>query len=135
MDYYRQYNKDELKSGFEPMTGNYSGMPLNGKKAERQHDTTKLNYLERIVSLSQSKGIPIAIIASPKYCDCLPSSLQPVNDICTRKGIPFLDYYSDERFMQHKELFKEPMHLNKDGARVFSTLLINDINCLLNRKN
>ena len=44
-------------------------------------------------------------------------------EIAEKYGVRFLDYYAEPSFMTHKEWFKEPMHLNREGARVFSRII------------
>lgn len=48
-------------------------------------------------------------------------------EIAEKRGVRFLDYYAEPTFMAHKEWFKEPMHLNSEGARVFSKMIVQEI--------
>lgn len=120
-------SKGKDLKGYEPLDGIYVKETNKKEDEERTLDSFKLAYVEKLILLAQSKQIPIVFIASPKYGMISSESLEPIKDICTKTCVPFLDYYADTAFVQHKELFKEPMHLNKDGARLFSERIIKEI--------
>ncbi len=106
--------------GFSPLKGEYSGDIPQSNYESRCIDKFKLTYIERLINTSQSHHIPIILVASPKlgYEDIL--DLQPVKDICAKNKVDFLDYYASQEF-QNRLLYKDPMHLNNNGARVFSS--------------
>lgn len=119
-------NGKDLK-GYELLDGIYVKEIKKKEDEEIILDSFKLAYVEKLIQLAQSNRIPIVFIASPKYGMISSESIEPIKDICTKTRVPFLDYYSDTAFVQHKEWFKEPMHLNKDGARLFSERIIKEI--------
>ncbi len=116
--------------GFSPMVGIYDREPdYTGGKSEL--DQLKLVYFKRFVLLAQQRHIPIVVVASPKYGMESSITIQPIRDICEQCNVVFLDYYADADFMQHKEWFVEPMHLNREGARQFSNKIADRIPSLL----
>lgn len=111
-------------------------LPNKGKKTEdrvveqNQRDNIdgiKLQFVQKLIELSKEKNINLLFVASPKYGVNGSEELNPVKEICEEKGIPFLDYYADTRFVQHKELFKDPLHLNEKGAQLFTNIVGEDI--------
>lgn len=119
-----------LQAGYKPTYGEYTG----GERPEEPLpplDFFKLNYVEKLLQLAQEHNIPIAVVASPKYGKKNSDDLQTVKDICSKMDVPFIDYYSYRDFMAHKEWFKEPMHLNDEGARVFSRMMATEIEKLI----
>ena len=106
------------------MSGEYSGGTSNNSGKDFIIDPFKLNYIERFLLLSKSKDVPVIVMASPKYGMVNSFDIKPVIEICKKHNVPFIDFYSDSVFMQHKEWFREPMHLNKKGARVFSERIV-----------
>lgn len=122
--------------GFDPLEGVLSYEPKNVRSnAHAQIDEFKLDCLENMIQLAQSNNVPIAIIASPKYGAQTSEALNPAFDICRRYDVPIIDYYANPLFMQHREWFKEAMHLNKTGAREYARYVVHDIIKLLNKKN
>lgn len=115
-------------NGYEAMEGIYSREPEERNNQIQILDTFKLKYVDKILVLANTKDIPIIVVASPKYGATSSICFQPVKDLCRKHQVPFIDYYADSIFMSHKEWFKEPMHLNATGARVFSSLMVNEIN-------
>lgn len=123
-------NSQDHNKGFSPLNGIYDREPIKtDNKAEI--DTFKLEYINKLITLAQERLIPIVLVASPKYGQINSADIEPVKGICADKGVTFLDYYADEEFQCHKELFNEPMHLNADGARSFSEKLAMRISTLV----
>ena len=122
----------DTRKGYSPLYGEYDREPeSNGVK--RELDQFKLRYIENIITLANSKHIPIVFVASPKFGKTSSDEIKPVIDICKRNKVVFLDYYNDSMFMQHKEWFKEPMHLNEKGAKEFSSIIAKTASEILNR--
>lgn len=118
-------------SGYVPLSGI---MQVASEDAITQVficDSLKIRYLERMILLSLSKNISVAMVASPQYGTFDSSIYNPAKELCSRYNVPFLDYYASEPFASHKEWFQEPVHLNATGARRFSEMLIKDITPLL----
>lgn len=116
----------DTKKGFSPLYGEYDREP-ESKGGKSELDQFKLSYIEKIITLAHSKSIPILFVASPKYGKASSDEIKPVIDICKRNNMTFLDYYNDSLFMQHKEWFKEPMHLNERGTKEFSSIIAKEI--------
>ncbi len=113
--------------GYIPLKGVYTGEPNKKKGDVPKRDAFKLEYVEKLLLLAQSKNVQIAVVASPKYGQKNADDVQPVIDICAKHNIPFIDYYANEEFMQHEDWFVEPMHLNEVGAREFSMQMTKEI--------
>lgn len=116
----------EALNGYQPSKGEYNGKPSNANY-NTVVDGFKLEYIEKMIELAQTKSVSIMFVASPKYTLATSGELKVVKEICLKRNVAFIDYYNDSEFMLHKEWFKEPMHLNAKGAKVFSTRLIDDI--------
>lgn len=123
-------NDVDERKGFSPLEGEYDREPDN-KETKGELDSFKLKYFEKLVTLAQTKQIPIIVVASPKYGSSSSSCLEPVVDICKQNNVEFYDYYADVEFMKHKEWFKEPMHLNNVGANEFSYRIYEKISFML----
>lgn len=124
--------KKDTQAGFLPLHGAYNREPTKHNGWENI-DTFKLEYVENILKLASERGIPIIVVASPKLGEVSSSELDPVKDICSRMNVAFLDYYADDLFMKHKEWFKEPMHLNAEGARNYSVMIAKDVKSFIRK--
>ena len=119
--------RSSFPKGYEAMYGVYTSEPEEREAKTQILDPFKLKYVEKFMELAKTKEIPLIVVASPKYGVMSSKELQPVKDICKKLQIPFIDYYADPLFMSHKEWFKEPMHLNYKGARLFSEEIVKTI--------
>ncbi len=114
-------------NGYLPLDGEYNREPEENKKQSVEIDSFKLRYVEKLLILAQNHKVPLAVVASPKYGANSSIGLNPVIDIFNKYNVSFIDYYVDSTFMQHKEWFAEPMHLNSQGARIFSIRIAKNI--------
>ncbi len=111
--------------GFEPAFGEMVKEPESTEKNELKIDSQKYHFFERLIDETNRDGVHLIVIASPKY-GYDGASLEPIKQLCAQKGVPFFDYSNEECFQQLC-LFKEPMHLNKTGATLFTRLVISKI--------
>lgn len=72
----------------------------------------------------------LACVASPKLGSTNSEVMLPIKDLCVKYGVPFYDFYCETEF-QNESLYKEPMHLNRDGARAYTKYIISFIHELL----
>ena len=119
------------RRGFQSLSGKMEKDPEPKAPKKEELDPFKLAYVEKLIVLGQSNDVPLVLVGSPKYGKTDSEALRPVKDIANKYEVPFLDYYADPSFMAHKEWFKEPMHLNSEGARVFSKMIAQEISELL----
>lgn len=125
---------DTLK-GYEPLYGEMKEDVNKGLiKDTSQTDENKLEYISKFIDLANNKQIPLIIVASPKYLKESSAVYNEVKEMCMFKDVPFLDYYHLTDFMEHKEYFKEPMHLNDKGAKEFTKHIVSQIQTYLNNQ-
>ena len=118
--------------GFTPGKGSMTEEPQTAPKKQLVIDQFKLDYLQKLISLCRDKGVPLILVSSPKYGATDSDVLQPAKEIAKKNNVLFLDFYSDSRFVSHKEWFSEPMHLNGDGAREYSKMFAGVLSGLIN---
>lgn len=119
------------RSGFQPLKGEMEKEPEPKVPKDVVRDSFKLAYIEKLIRLCQENDVPLILVGSPKYGQKNSEALQLVKEIAKKYDVRFLDYYAEPSFMAHKEWFKEPMHLNSEGARVFSKMIAQEISELL----
>lgn len=111
--------------GYSPLNGRMEKEP---EKKERNEipviDSLKLHYMQGFIKDVSEKGIPLMIVLSPKYGAVDSHDFEPIKKTCKEYQVPFVDYYANPEFMNHREWFKEPMHLNDTGARIYTSKLV-----------
>lgn len=116
---------------YSPLKGvmNYNPSKYKFSSAE-DCDSLKLHYLEKFIRDCQDNNTRIVFVISPVYGEQENHLLKPFTDICTKYDIPILDHFADNRFVSHKELFSDKMHLNEKGATSFSEIIASEIELL-----
>lgn len=62
--------------------------------------------------------------AAPNFAEDFYGLLE---EVTARTGAEYYDYSSDERFLGHYELFMDGDHLNRDGAKKFTNILMQEV--------
>ena len=131
LDFYTGNNR--FKKGYKPLQGVYAP-PSSITKDNRteyplanQIDTIKLKYVRSFLSKAQTLNIPIILVASPKFEAKSSSVFKPIKNICSEYNIPFVDCYTDSIISHNNNYFNDPMHMNKNGARMFSKVIVNEM--------
>ena len=112
-----------MDNGYVPLFGSINREPQVRPVKDDKADSLKIAYMYKFIKDASESKIPLLIVASPKYGATDSRHFDVIKDYCREFNIPFIDYYADSCFMHHKEWFKEPMHLNDEGARHFSKLI------------
>lgn len=115
------------EKGYNPAIGQMAVDRKIDNDSQIRIDSFKLHYVQELIEISKRHDVPLLMVASPKYGEKNSEALNPIKIICAENGIPFIDYYANADFVTHKELFKEPMHLNNKGAEVFTQQIVTDI--------
>ena len=104
----------------------------------RIYNQEEINALYQIIELCKESNVRPILVTAPclsEYTDAV-RQIAPdfekefyglLEEIVNRTGVEYYDYSYDERFAHHYELFMDGDHLNKDGAKKFVRILIQDI--------
>lgn len=125
---------NDTLNGYEPLYGEMKEEANTKMKDTYSKDEKKLEYITKFIDFANNKHIPLIIVASPKYLKESSAVFNEVKEMCISKNVPFLDYYHLPDFMEHKEYFKEPMHLNDKGAIEFTKHIVTQIQTYLNNQ-
>jgi hypothetical protein len=90
-----------------------------------EFDTVKVNAFKECLTISQKVGAKIFVICSPifqKYK--INQQIDMCRQICKEKSIPFWDFSKDPFFLTNQQLFQDKLHLNDNGAKIFSKVLV-----------
>ncbi len=114
--------------GYVPLTKKWK-LPIVEDQAEKLSiDPYKVEALKIFLEDATHVGAKVFIFVSPLYKihDQTPT-LKIATDLCKQFNLSIYDYSSDKRFTTHPELFSDPSHLNDDGAKKYTNLIIQDI--------
>ena len=132
---YRYNSKlvQSIKCNFIPLQEDNGYEKINGKLAdttafeERDYykgalDQEKLRYIQKMIDLAKCNQIGLLFVLSPNYYSNPSNGYDAIKEKAVIKGIPFIDCYNEPEFMK-KEYFRDVMHLNDEGAHLWTAYL------------
>lgn len=96
-------------------------------------DTLKLDYLNKLVRLAKQNHINLVFVLSPYYKDNPSKALDVAKETAEQNNLMIIDCYNDPEMMK-RELFKDVMHLNDEGAHVWTAYLSHILKNELNKQ-
>lgn len=120
---------DVGQQGYIPLNGEWKEERTISDKQGTSIYPNKEEYLIKLIDFCSEAGVTLLLFNSPDYSfyPSPPVWLNRLKTICQEKTVPFYDYSHDSLFMAHKEWFNEPFHLNDNGAKEYTTIIVNDI--------
>lgn len=85
-------------------------------------DSLKLLYMQKMVDLAKGHQIKLFFVFSPCFKDNPSKAYDAAREIAYRNQIEVIDCYNEPTLMK-RELFRDLMHLNDDGAHVWTAYL------------
>ena len=116
-------------NGYEPMDGSkVSGILPDFTDENKGTDSLAKKSFEEFVKIVKEKNILLYVIQSPLYVKPFRSSvsLDTIKAILKKYREPFWDYGFDTALTK-KEFFYDNLHLNANGAALFTQKLVSDI--------
>ena len=116
---------DARSDGFSPLKGELDRTKIkigggNGKMPVI--DTVKLDYIHKLID--ELDGVKLYFVVSPKWYGMDSVQFQPIMNICQERGIPFIDFSNDLKYVHQDIYFKDGNHMNERGADEFTRDLI-----------
>lgn len=122
--------KDGDKEGYIPLYHSWNEPLISYNSSERyEFDTTQVRIYKLLIQDCINAGVKLYVVASPyfhksKSADC---SIVEGKRIADLYNIPFIDFSGNEYFTARPQLFDDSYHLNDQGARIFSGMLMDTI--------
>lgn len=114
------------RCGYEPAIGQLSDDGEQEKDYTDRIDSLKMAYFRKFIKLTKEKNIALVVVFSPEYNTPFSGDFQPVRNLCNEEGIRVMDYFDTPAF-QHIDYFKDHCHLNGQGARLFTSQIIEEL--------
>ncbi len=127
--------------GFYPAKSKIPNMEVLEKliKADQEYnmkakyDSNVVIALKYVIDWSKEKNISLFIVNSPVFHmeneSQIPTSQasQQAVDYIKKSNVNYFDFSSDSTFQGHMEWFFDHIHLNEDGAKVFTNVIIDTL--------
>lgn len=116
---------DARSDGYSPLKGELdrTKIRIGGEKANNLDlDKVKLDYVNKLID--ELDGVKLYFVVSPKWYGMDSVQFQPIMDICQERGIPFIDFSNNLKYVHQDIFFKDGNHMNERGADEFTKDLI-----------
>lgn len=124
----------DVSNGFVPQYGELDPLLLRhaadreGAPQTYRFDSLKIAYLNRLID--ETSDIHLVFVVSPVWYGSNPAPLAPIRNLCRERGVPFIDFSGNPKYVHRNEYFKDGNHLNAVGADEFSRDLASELKAL-----
>lgn len=129
----KHYNNKMSFSGFVPENGNWNPTELNQMKSvEFKKDTFSVQLFNNYLNELKDEGIQLILVNSPVYYNATEKLKQRkemhnfFDSIASENGFKYLDY-TDDSICFDSTKFVVSVHLNEEGAKIFTRKLVKDL--------
>lgn len=118
--------------GFHASTVEMPEVVKENKKDTSQVHPISIEEFDAMVNLCVKNKIKLFVVLSPsiRASDVTSASYLYMKRKCEENNVPFMDYSNDERYYK-KEYFADPLHMNVNGAEMFTRELMKDLKIYL----
>lgn len=126
-------NSSVTNNGYIPLgTEGYSSPQLYIEKDNSSNHKLDelLKLLSETIGRCKSKGVDLHLYISPEYsekCEATKEVESEIEKIALLEDVPFANYHSLPEFMNDSSLFKDAGHLNDKGAKVYTSIVLQDL--------
>jgi len=127
-EYIKKRNIDQM--GYKPLNEIWN-KPIQSLSNSSQYelDFKKIECYENFIIDCKNKGIRLFIIVSPSYIirGHTEFTVSIAQKIAAKYNIKFYDYTNVTTFTSNASLFADPGHLNNNGAKLYTNIVIDKI--------
>lgn len=134
-DKWHSVTDKEKEAAYAPERAKAFILDRKDSGGKRVYNTTEIEALYQIIDLCKERGFVPYLITTPylqEYNDSIPNIddtflsefYELVNQVCSSTGVKYYDFSSDSMFSTSYELFRNADHLNKQGAELFTRMVI-----------
>ena len=118
--------KDTFYKGYSPLHKKMDTMVADNAKEESfgTIDNNKIKALNDIAGFCNKNKISLIFVCSPVFSnpkEKLRSKI--IEDIALSENSRYFDFSCDSTFDNHPEYFQDNLHLNENGAKIFSKII------------
>lgn len=124
-----QFNKQrkEVFNGYMPLYNQWNkNLTVEYPQKKYEVDLIKIEAFKNFIAVCKANHIKLTLVFSPyfKKFEETNNSISIAKEIAKENNIHFLDFTNDIRFLKNPFLFADYTHLNNNGAKFFTNILI-----------
>ena len=112
-------------NGFSPLKGEIDKTKIRAidkVKKMPKVDSVKFEYINKLID--ELEGSKLYFVVSPRWYGMDSIQFKPIMEVCKDRGIPFIDFSNNPKYVHHDEYFKNGNHMNARGADEFTKDLV-----------
>lgn len=116
---------DARPDGFSPLVGELDKSKIRqeiGDATVLKVDDIKMGYVNMLID--ELEGSRLFFVVSPRWYGMDSTLFKPVIEVCQQRGIPFVDFANNPKYVHQDIYFKDGNHMNAKGADEFTRDLI-----------
>ena len=126
---YNKIRQGFVYKGFLPISGTAKSITESIKtipELPNNIDSNLVKKFEEFILIAKDKNINVVVVYSPKLFkkNKFDISLNIAKNICKENDVKFVNLSESPDFINKNNLFKDRVHLNSDGANLFTKLLM-----------
>ena len=91
-------------------------------------DSFKIASFHEFIITAKKSSAKVVVIYSPVFKKIERNQeIQICSEICALENVPFLNFSNDTLFLNNGYLFQDMEHLNHNGAKIYSCLVVDKI--------
>lgn len=109
------------QNGFRPLYGEMDRTKISKKRRREEmvrYDSLKLMYWRKFID--KNRGVKLVFVISPTWDGMNLFDYKPIQELCHDKGILFINFANNPKYMHNYAYFKDGGHLNSVGADEFT---------------
>jgi len=93
-------------------------------------DSIKISMLKSFINDCKQRNIQLYFFCGPYYMKTIGNdySQTVAKEIADKNKVDFIDYSNLESFQSNPQLFDDTVHLNYEGAKIFSAMVASELN-------
>ena len=120
-------------AGYIPLYNENTNLKLETRDFYVPFNSRTLSFLSKFLDLATTSGCKAVVVNTPKFFyNSSTEDLDKIVEIVSRYKALYLNYENDTTFLNHSDLFYDGVHLNHDGAELFTAIFTEDLRRNLN---
>lgn len=119
-------------NGYQPLNGMIDiSKTIDSASAHYRIDSLKMTMMDQFIQWVDSSTY-IVFVYSPMWSGRNSNNgIKQIKELCSRNGVPFLDYSNSDVYVHNNECFVDGSHLNSNGADLFTEELIRSLKLVI----
>jgi hypothetical protein len=114
--------------GYEPAHGTLGTLTLVSKPKCFLRTEKSESYFDKFIVLAKMSGAKVCIVQAPRFeINTCKDDEDYLYRTAKKHNVQFLNYINDTSFINHRNLFYDPNHLNNEGSKILTNKFLKDL--------